>query len=141
MYQVDAKYPFASKVNAELLHYEGMSLDALYNEDLQGILGDSIVSNADGSPTGKVIPGTMTKYEDATSVQYYVAEFYQESGQEFPANLAAILLECAGPAESWNYPYCENGWGLRNTTPNSNLKIASVIKRSDATVVVGFLQS
>ena len=119
--------PFVSKVNGEIAFSQRLNFAELYRQDIVAFPGDPLAS------TGKMIPGTSLYYADATTVQYLIGFYYEESGMIVPDNMQSILDTNKGPDEPWNYPYCNNGWGLQNSLPNGKLQITTALRKSDGT--------
>lgn len=107
---IDPSKPYAAVVNREYAAAQGLSLAELYNQDRVAYPGDPNV--------GKMIPGTSILYEDATTVQYLIADWVTASGQSFDA-FADDITSTPGPDEPANLPF--SGWGLVMGKPMSSL--------------------
>jgi hypothetical protein len=128
-FHVDSKYEFAARVNREIKQqYDNVSFAATYNGDRVAFPSDGLV--------GTKIGNSSIDYLDASSVQYLIGLYYEESGQVFPDDIQEILDDNRGPDVFLNYSYAE--WGFNGNTPK--LPLVTVISQKDATEVVGFVK-
>src|SRR6266478_4268165 len=103
-----------------------LTFPQLYNQMLQSYPGDPMV--------GRLIPNTMTLWEDSTETQSAIWEYYEENGLQAPSNLQVILDQNPGPNEPWNFSYKQ--WGLVNGQPaDPSLDITIVVDVRTAQLV------